>query len=194
MPVLSGIRVFPWGALGPRWVSSRICKETRRKPQTPGGAGEEGAEDFAVESKIQREGRSSHHRDFIKETTKFSLTKFTPMWRQRKASSQGERRGVGRPEMYNSCLLPRQVVITRGYLVVWWVGVEPRGLAVSQPTLWFCVIFHFSRVSLFLQVSQITALTRAKIKLPTKIYKCCFLSRDANRRRGTSFFDYITLR
>lgn len=66
----------------------RICQETRRKPRIHGGK-EVGQDEFAVGSEIHREGRLSHHRDFIKETTKLSLQKFTPIWRHCKAPRWG---------------------------------------------------------------------------------------------------------
>lgn len=55
----------------------------------PQRRGRWGQREFVAKSKIQMEGRSSHQRDFIKETTEFSLEKFTPTRRQCTVPSQG---------------------------------------------------------------------------------------------------------
>jgi hypothetical protein len=61
-------------------------KKTTNSP----GLGRWGQKDFAVESQIQREGGSHHHRDFIKETTKLSLQKFVSTFRPCVAPAPGE--------------------------------------------------------------------------------------------------------
>lgn len=58
-----------------------------------------GQREFVVKSKIQVEGRCSHHRDFIKETTEFSLKKFTPTWRPCMVPSQGRHTRAGKLRM-----------------------------------------------------------------------------------------------
>lgn len=62
--------------LGSSWAPMGVIQNLQGnqiETTNPQRRGRWGQKDFAVKSKIQMEGRSSHHRDLIKQTTEFSL-------------------------------------------------------------------------------------------------------------------------
>lgn len=62
--------------LGSSWAPVGVIQNLQGnqiETTNPQRRGRWGQKDFAVKSKIQMEGRSSHHRDLIKQTTEFSL-------------------------------------------------------------------------------------------------------------------------